>query len=169
MMISTQLSKNRTKPLLLLHKFYGSHSKDKKSSIQIIKINLAEELKGDSIIKIKPIFFNFDDSKITSIAKKQLKPVFDYLKKYTKIKFKIKAHTDSIGNEDYNLKLSERRAASIYTYLRYQEIKTNRILSRKRYGEEFIKNECNGTVTCSEQKHKKNRRIDFVIEEDTTE
>ena len=113
MMISTQLSKNRTKPLLLLHKFYGSNSKDKKSSIQIIKINLAEELKGDSIIKIKPIFFNFDDSKITSIAKKQLKPVFDYLKKYTKIKFKIKAHTDSRDNEDYNLKLSERRAASI--------------------------------------------------------
>ena len=130
---------------------------------------LKEELKRDSIINIEPIFFDFDDSKITSMAKKQLKPVFNYLKKYPKVKFKIKAHTDSRGNEDYNLKLSERRAESIYTYLRSQEIEDDRILSRKGYGEDALTNECNGTVTCSEQKHKENRRIEFVIEEDTTE
>tara|TARA_B100000780_G_scaffold91791_1_gene63550 strand:+ start:3062 stop:3208 length:147 start_codon:yes stop_codon:yes gene_type:complete len=42
-MISAQLSTNRTKPAILLHKFHCSNLKGKKSSIQ--KINLAEELK----------------------------------------------------------------------------------------------------------------------------
>lgn len=114
-------------------------------------------------INIAPIFFDFDKSAITTKAKSQLKFAIDYLIKYPSVKFKLEAHTDSRGNENYNLKLSKRRAKSVYTYLLGKGIKAERILSIKGYGETMLVNNCNGITKCTNQKHEENRRINFII------
>ena len=47
----------------------------------------------------------------------------------------IEAHTDNIGNETYNLKLSERRAESIKQYLHKKQFISESRLECKGYGE----------------------------------
>lgn len=46
-------------------------------------------------------------------------------------------------------------------------MKADRIISAKGYGAAKLANNCDGTPACSEQKHEENRRIDFIIDQDT--
>ena len=39
------------------------------------------------------------------------------MKKYSKANVLLEGHTDSMGNEDYNMNLSKRRAESVKNYL----------------------------------------------------
>jgi OOP family OmpA-OmpF porin len=43
--------------------------------------------------------------------------VAEFMKKYPEAKGAIEGHTDNVGGHDYNMKLSERRAASVKNYL----------------------------------------------------
>jgi len=43
--------------------------------------------------------------------------VAEFLQKYPEAKGSIDGHTDNVGGNDYNMKLSERRAASVRKYL----------------------------------------------------
>jgi outer membrane protein OmpA-like peptidoglycan-associated protein len=131
---------------------------------------LTKELKIQKeqvVINIAPIFFDFDESTITEIAISQLKFALNFLEKYPTVKFKLKAHTDSRGDRDYNLKLSKRRASSVHTYLIISGINADRIVSVKGYGEALLVNECDNKTKCSEQRHEENRRMDFVIDPET--
>ena len=72
------------------------------------------------------------------------------------------SHTDSRGKADYNLDLSQRRAASAVAYIVSQGIEQDRI-SAKGYGESTLVNKCKDGVTCTETEHQQNRRTEFLI------
>ncbi len=74
----------------------------------------------------------------------------------------IGCHTDSRGDDQYNLNLSERRAQSIANYLIRKGLPKNRI-SAKGYGETQLLNHCSNGVKCSTQEHLKNRRVTYTI------
>jgi OmpA-OmpF porin, OOP family len=61
--------------------------------------------------------FDFDKSNIKKADEAELKKAVDFVKKYPNSKVKIEGHTDSIGTEKYNLRLSERRADAVANYL----------------------------------------------------
>ncbi|UOK43300.1 MULTISPECIES: OmpA family protein [Flavobacterium] len=63
-----------------------------------------------------------------------LKNITAILKEYPEAKFSIEGHTDSDGNDKYNLKLSEDRAAAVKNYLIENGIAADR-LSSKGFGE----------------------------------
>ncbi|MCI2229003.1 OmpA family protein [Polaribacter sp. MSW13] len=126
---------------------------------------LVEDKYGNLKINLEPIYFNFDDASITPRAEKQLQFAINYLKKYPAGKFKLEAHTDSRGRESYNLKLSTRRAKSVYQYLISKGISAERIVSVKGYGETRLINDCKNGVKCTDEQHEQNRRTDFVIVE----
>lgn len=63
---------------------------------------------GDSLA----LFFAFDDAGLTPRSERQLQIVADILKE-SKGKLDISGHTDDVGSEEYNLKLSERRAEAV--------------------------------------------------------
>jgi outer membrane protein OmpA-like peptidoglycan-associated protein len=71
-----------------------------------LKINLS----GD-------ILFDFDKASLRPAAEPTLTEVVARIQKYPRAKVLIEGHTDSKGNQSYNLKLSERRAASVKTWL----------------------------------------------------
>ncbi len=62
--------------------------------------------------------FAFDSAELTEEAKAQLTPVAQALtsNELTSINFTLEGHTDASGSEQYNLALSERRAASVKNY-----------------------------------------------------
>lgn len=63
------------------------------------------------------VYFDFDKSAIRSGDAKTLDGLVDFLKENPTLKVFIAGHTDSKGTEEYNLKLSMRRAESVQSYL----------------------------------------------------
>ena len=61
--------------------------------------------------------FDFDKSDIRKADMAELKKASDFVRKYPGSKVKLEGHTDSRGTEEYNQKLSERRAEAVRQYL----------------------------------------------------
>lgn len=114
-------------------------------------------------IKIEPIYFDFDKSDITAQAAKELDKVVYVLDNFPEIIIKIASHTDSRGNDEYNKRLSERRAQATYKYIMAKGIVPERIESVTGYGESQLRNKCSNGIDCTEEEHLYNRRSDFII------
>jgi OOP family OmpA-OmpF porin len=63
------------------------------------------------------INFDFDKATIRAADEAELKKAVDFVTKYPNSAVKIEGHTDSIGTDAYNQKLSERRASAVANYL----------------------------------------------------
>jgi outer membrane protein OmpA-like peptidoglycan-associated protein len=63
------------------------------------------------------INFDFNKTNILKSDAAQLKKGIDFIKKYPGSKIKLEGHTDAIGSEKYNQKLSEKRAEATKGYL----------------------------------------------------
>lgn len=61
--------------------------------------------------------FDFNKSTLTSTAKANLDKLVPVFKNYPDTNIKIYGYTDSKGADDYNLNLSDQRAAAVKTYL----------------------------------------------------
>lgn len=71
---------------------------------------------GDTLV-LRGVNFDFDQSTLTANAKTILDQVAEALNKRTDIKVELDGHTDGKGSDDYNMRLSQRRAQSVRTYL----------------------------------------------------
>jgi len=120
----------------------------------------------DNEIVINPIFFDFDKWEIRADAAYELENIVGVMRDHPEMVIKIEAHTDSRGRDNYNMKLSDRRAKSTRDYLLSREIATERIESAIGYGETQLVNECANRVKCSKEKHQENRRSKFIIIKD---
>ncbi|MFD2529995.1 OmpA family protein [Polaribacter marinaquae] len=124
--------------------------------------------RGELIIKIRPIYFDYNKSNIREDAAIELDKIVKIMKKYEKLVIRSSSHTDARGNEAYNEALSDRRAKSSVAYIINKGISNYRI-SGKGFGETRLVNNCvdnnshTNTVKCSEEQHQANRRTEFVI------
>ena len=118
--------------------------------------------RGEMMLRVDPIYYDFDKTNIRADSFNAAKRVVQLMRKYPHIKVHIKAHTDSRGRAEYNLTLSDRRAAVLRLGIIQSGIDANRISSQG-YGETQPINKCKDGVQCSEAEHQENRRIEFVI------
>jgi len=63
------------------------------------------------------LHFDFDKSVIKDTDKAELNRAISFIKKYPDAHVKLEGHTDSKGSEDYNQRLSERRASAVQQYI----------------------------------------------------
>lgn len=63
------------------------------------------------------VLFEFDKSDLTAEAQSQLTTLLPRLTAADVVSVKVDGHTDSMGSDPYNQALSERRAASVVTFL----------------------------------------------------
>ncbi len=117
---------------------------------------------ADNKVIIEPILFDNNKYDLLEPAIETLSKIVLALKNNTSIKVEISAHTDSKGNDNDNLKLSEMRAKSVVNYLVANGIAANRLTS-KGFGETKIINHCKNNVDCGEFEHALNRRVEFKI------
>src|SRR5207253_8931690 len=68
-------------------------------------------------IDLKGVNFDFDKATLRPDAMAILDEAVAILGKYPDLKVEVAGHTDSIGTEQYNQGLSERRAKAVYDYL----------------------------------------------------
>ncbi|MBL0683037.1 OmpA family protein [Aquimarina mytili] len=129
-----------------------------------VKSDLGLNRTINDLIDLNEIYFDFDKWDITEKAEIELDRVVRIMNEdYPDMVIKIETHSDSRGDEDYNLELSQKRAESIYNYLLSKNISKNRILSYIGFGESKPVNECKDGKDCSEDQYQKNRRSSFVI------
>jgi len=76
------------------------------------------------------LLFDFDSDVVRPEARTNLRNLAASLDKYPGSDLLIVGHTDSVGSDSYNLRLSERRANSAVTYLAGQGVDRSRMRSR---------------------------------------
>lgn len=107
--------------------------------------------------RINDIYFGFNKYDLTAESKSVLDQLIEFLMENPGINIQIQGHTDNIGNDADNLKLSENRARSVYNYLILKGILTKRLMY-KGFGKTMPVAD-NDT----EEGRAKNRRTVFVI------
>ncbi|MGB5420262.1 OmpA family protein [Algibacter sp.] len=125
-------------------------------------IYLESLIQGNQIV-IKPIYFDFNKWDIRTDAQYELENIVDVLRIHPTMVIKIEAHTDSRGKDEYNMRLSDKRAKSTRDYIFSRGIAENRIESAIGYGESQLLNKCSNGVRCTEAEHQSNRRSYFYI------
>ena len=89
---------------------------NKAKALCLKPVAVAKELKVIDRMTLM-INFGFNKSNIRKADQAELKRAIEFIKKYPKTKIQIEGHTDDIGSEKYNQKLSERRATTVKKYL----------------------------------------------------
>jgi OmpA-OmpF porin, OOP family len=102
------------------------------------------------------IYFDFDKSIVKPYSRPILDNVVEYMKKNPEVKMEIQGHTDIMGSEEYNIRLSNARANAVKKYIIAKGISADR-LRTKGFGK---------TRPVAPNKTKsgraKNRRIEFM-------
>jgi outer membrane protein OmpA-like peptidoglycan-associated protein len=101
--------------------------------------------------------FETGNAKLKEESFKELNRIIEMLSLKPGMVIEISGHTDSIGNLDYNMKLSEKRAHSVKDYLISNEINGERIYA-KGYGPTIPI-----SPNDSEEGRQRNRRIEVKI------
>ncbi len=123
-----------------------------------VEEDLEDTPEAEEVFVVEGITFEFDSFALTPLSQEVLKRLAEYLKKPPTLKqMVIQGHTDSIGPEEYNQRLSENRAKSVMEFLISQGIAKEK-LSSVGYGETRPIAD-NGNY----QGRQKNRRVEFQI------
>ena len=112
---------------------------------------------GEEMLILTGINFAFDSAKLDKPSETIIDRAVQNLKRNPQMSVLIEGHTDSIGDEDYNMGLSIRRAQAGKDYMISQGIAKER-LSKKGFGESqpLESNEL-------EAGRAQNRRVEFVV------
>ncbi|MER3327955.1 MAG: OmpA family protein, partial [Candidatus Kapaibacterium sp.] len=93
-------------------------SKDGDSRKVDIELVSTKDMKTkSSSITINNIFFDFDSAILKKESTSELKRLVDFVQKNSIDKIKIIGHTDKVGSDKYNEKLSIDRAISVKKYI----------------------------------------------------
>lgn len=130
-----------------------------RESDEVIKVTIYLDSLAD-VLALANIYYDFDKYNIRPDAAEQLDKLAQIMKENPDLNLELGAHTDCRGTDNYNMKLSEKRARSVVTYLAERGITPYRLYA-KWYGESMLVNECVDGVTCSPDKHQQNRRTEF--------
>ncbi len=117
-----------------------------------------EKIKLQQTFVVENINYDYDKWDIRPEAAIELDKIVQFLQDNPTITIELSSHTDSRGDDTYNLKLSEKRAASSKTYIVSKGVAGARINS-KGYGETkpLI------VDAATEEDFQKNRRTEFKV------
>ena len=103
------------------------------------------------------ILFDFASSNLKDQAKQNIKSLAGSINEYPNTDIKIIGHTDNKGTEEYNLGLSEQRAASVKAYAVAQGVPSSRLTTLgKGFSEPIADNNTDAGRAA-------NRRVEVVI------
>jgi outer membrane protein OmpA-like peptidoglycan-associated protein len=108
-------------------------------------------------IVLNNVFFDFDKSILKEESYPELNRIIDLMMKTPAMQIEIAGHTDSVGDEQYNLQLSERRAKAVTKYLLGKGIENTRINTT------FFGEQKPTTTNETQEGRGRNRRVEFKI------
>jgi outer membrane protein OmpA-like peptidoglycan-associated protein len=109
------------------------------------------------IMEMPDVLFDFNKYTLKPAAREKLAKVSGILLAYPELKVQVEGHTDSIGSDEYNQKLSQQRADAVKDYLASQSVHDSNI-SAEGFGKSdpiADNSTANGRA--------KNRRVEMVV------
>jgi OOP family OmpA-OmpF porin len=117
-------------------------------------------LAGEKVLSLEGVNFAFDKATLTDDAKQILEEAVSVLKDTDSVvEVRVEGHTDSVGSDAYNQKLSQERAQSVVDYLTSRGINGSYLIPVG-MGEKFPV-----ATNDTDAGRAKNRRVDFVVNE----
>jgi outer membrane protein OmpA-like peptidoglycan-associated protein len=113
---------------------------------------------GTQIVSLEGTHFDFDRATLRPEATAILDHAVSVMNQHGNISVAVEGHTDSVGSDTYNQKLSERRASAVVEYLVGKGIDASR-LAPAGYGESRPVS-TNDTAEGRAQ----NRRVDLIVQ-----
>jgi len=113
--------------------------------------------------ELRPVYFKFDDYGLSEKGKIELDNVASLLANYKNLKAELNGHTDSKGPDEYNQKLSSKRALSALNYLVNKGINTDRLQAIGLGETKFAAINKNKDGSDNAEGRKLNRRVEFEI------
>ena len=111
------------------------------------------------IVSLSDVLFDFNQASLKPGAREKLSKLAGILLAYPgTFHMEIEGHTDAIGSQDYNQRLSEDRAESVSTYLLRSGISADRILAVRGFGKLRPV-----TTNDTSEGRQMNRRVEIVI------
>lgn len=109
------------------------------------------------IVNINDVLFDFNRYTLKPGAREKLAKVSGILLAYPGLKLQLEGHTDSIGSDEYNLRLSQQRADAVRDFLTEQGVAAGNITSTGLGKEDPVAS--NDTAAGRQQ----NRRVELVV------
>lgn len=113
--------------------FYGVNVSPIPSDIQSFNVSFAHnalqvKFKHGSRFTIRDINFEYNSCTLSNSAKTELSAFAKFLQQNCELHVRIEGHADTVGTENFNQELSEKRAKSVYDYLVYLEVAHERLM-----------------------------------------
>lgn len=121
-------------------------------------VDVVEFAQGDAVV-LQNIQFEFNSAQLTTDSESGIRMLCDFLQRNPDLNVELAGHTDNVGGERYNQKLSTDRANAVRDALIIKGVNAER-LTAKGYGSSkpLVPND-------SEENKAKNRRTELVIME----
>ncbi|MBC7927616.1 MAG: OmpA family protein, partial [Bryobacteraceae bacterium] len=112
------------------------------------------------IVNLSDVLFDFGKYTLRPGTREKLAKVSGILLAHPTLKIEVEGHTDSVGSEEFNQKLSEQRARAVQEYLTGQGLPSN-MITAKGLGkmQPVASNDTNDG-------RQKNRRVELVVSGD---
>jgi len=104
------------------------------------------------------IYFDFNKSALKKGEIEKLEKLLEDLKFKSEYKMMLTGHTDSTGNDDYNMQLSKQRVDEVYEWLMGKDIDTS-VVGHVYFGRSKPREKNEG----DEEKKAKNRRVEITV------
>lgn len=124
----------------------------------VLRKQVRPEIRDNKVI-LNDIPFDFDQVTITTVGQRELDRLVSFMQENKTMRILIVSHTDRVGKETYNQKLSEARAHVTAQYLVDRGISSDRI-EAKGVGSKEPKVKCDN---CSPTDDQQNRRSEFHV------
>ena len=126
------------------------------SANYLATVDVVELAPGDAVI-LQNIQFEYNSAALTEDSEAGILMLFEFLKRNSDLKVELAGHTDNVGSDNYNLKLSSERAEVVRQALVNKGIDATR-LTAKGYGatQPLVPND-------SEEHRAMNRRTEMVV------
>jgi outer membrane protein OmpA-like peptidoglycan-associated protein len=128
---------------------------DKDASVQ--RDILVEKVKKDKAEVLTNVYFDTGESRLSEKSKLELDKLVTFLNENKNVTIEVSGHTDDVGSEEVNLKLSDKRAESVRDFLIQNGVSSGRV-QFKGYGEQVPK-----VPNTSDENRRINRRIEWRI------
>jgi len=125
--------------------------------VQLNTILETRETARGLVVNVSDVLFDFDSANLKPGAREKIAHVASILKSHGDLKIQVEGHTDSVGSDGYNLRLSERRAESVRASMVQQGVNRD-VVGTAGFGESKPV-ATNGTAVGRQQ----NRRVEIVV------
>lgn len=129
--------------------------------LEVLNFKNAPQAKKELTI-VEKVSYGLNEHKFDKAGQMVLDKVIQIMKDNPGINIELGSHTDSRADDQFNQKLSQKRAKFAVDYIISKGIDKSRLIPVG-HGESKLLNNCGNGVNCAEEMHAVNRRTEFRV------